>query len=242
MWINDSARRLLPLAAAGLASCGGKQTQIEIKPPPPKMTTGTLAGPLCGDGKCACRDGAVDAGLPEDGRKRFEIRLMSAYDLWVKTPDAVLYKSPETSEACFYVDLTPGKHPLEIRASNPDGVSLAVAVHELGTRTKSWYDTFTFRCGHPGVCSFSELDGKQAEYGTVKRGLHDPCGSTKIRNVAWDHGKSPDQLHPSELVVQFALDIYKFAPWKPHGDTSCGEGGGPPPDEPTPDAPATPEP
>ena len=209
-------------------ACSGSSHQIAIKSPPAKMTIGTLAGSLCKDGQCSCRSGAEDggAGIPEDGRKRFEIRLGSAYDLWLTLPDHVLYKSPERAEACFYLDLAPGQHRLELRASNDSGVSVALEVHELGTKTKDWYDTFAFSCGYPGVCSFEELDGKKADYANIKRGLHDACGSTKVKNVGWDHGKSPDQHHPNELAIELTLDIYKFAPWKPHGDPSCGEGGG----------------
>ncbi len=206
----------------GNLACGGDHPQIKIGPTPPKLTTGALAGPLCQEGQCKCRTGADDAGLPEPGRKRFEIRLGSAYDLWVTLPGTVLYKSAERADACFYVDLAPGQHPLVLRASNKNGVSVGLEIHELGTTTKSWYDTFKFACGNPGVCSFAELDTKKAEYAAVQRGLHDKCGSTRIKSVIWDHGKSSDQQFPSELAVQLTLDIYKFAPWKPHGDEGCG--------------------
>jgi hypothetical protein len=226
------------IAPLWLLACGGPQQQIEIGPPPAKMTKGTLAGPLCGAGQCTCRSAEADPGAPDGGRKRYEIRLGSAYDLWVTMKDTVLYKSPERAETCFYIDLAPGEHALELRASNPSGVSFDLQIHEYGTKTKSWYDTFVFRCGHPGVCSFDELDGKQADFAKVKRNLHDACGSTKVKGVVWDHGKSPDQSHPSELAVRLTLDIYKFEPWKAKGDTSCGIGGGKPPK----DAPATEEP
>jgi hypothetical protein len=216
------------IAFAAIACSGGGKTQIKITPAPMKLTKGVLTGATCDNNACKCREGGEDGGvgLPTDGRKRFEIRLESAYDLWVTLPDTVLYKSPETAVACFYVDLAPGKHPLGLRASNPAGVSFALEVHELGTNTKSWYDTFEFKCGHPGVCSFAELDDKKAQYASIKRGLHDACGSTKIKAVGWDHGKSPDMQVPSELAMELDLDIYKFAPWKPRGDSTCGEGGG----------------
>ncbi len=203
-----------------VGSCGGGRQQIAIGPPPAPETVGTLAGPLCQGNQCKCREGAEDggAGLPDAGHKRFEVKLgPSPHDLWLSFPGTVLYKSKERPEACFYIDLAPGDHTAELRASQPEGVSVALAVRELGAATKSWYDTFQFMCGSPGVCSFDELDANKAAHANVKRGLHDPCGSVKVKNVLWDHGKAPDQMHPSELVVRFTLDIYKFAPSQPHG-------------------------
>ena len=154
--------RLLGLALFGIAACGGGKTQIKIGPPPIKLTKGVLTGATCENNACKCREGGEDGGvgLPTDGRKRFEVRLESAYDLWVTLPDTTLYKSPEIAVACFYVDLSPGKQPFALRASNLAGVSFALEIHELGTDTKSWYDTFEFKCGHPGVCTFAELDEK----------------------------------------------------------------------------------
>ncbi len=218
----------LAVIALAISACSGGTQQVKIGPTPQKLTKGVLTGATCEDNACKCRGDVDDGGvgLPTDGRKRFEIKMDSAYDLWVTLPGMVLYKSPETAGACFYVDLAAGVHPLTVRASNPRGVSFAVEVHELGTKTKSWYDTFSFACGHPGVCSFAELDQKKSQYAGIKRGLHDTCGSTKIKAVAWDHGKSPDQQFPNELQIDLSLDIYKFAPEKAHGDSTCGEGGG----------------
>ncbi|MDQ3365477.1 MAG: hypothetical protein M3680_08620 [Myxococcota bacterium] len=215
--------------AAGLglwAACSGSRSQIKIGPTPEKVTRGPLAGPLCTTDRCTCRQGAEDVGVPDGGRKRFELRLASAQPLWVTLPGHQLYKSPETAEACFYVDLAPGQHPLELRASNPEGVSVSLAVQELGVPAKTWYSTFAFTCGHPGVCSFSDLDAAKASYRDVDRNLHDACGSTKIKGLTWDHGKAPDGAHPSELLVRLALDVYKFTPDKPSGDPSCGAGEG----------------
>lgn len=211
-----------------LVSCSGGGRQVEIGPPPTARTTGTLAGPLCQYDRCSCRDGAADVGEPDGARKRFEIRLLSSQPLWVTLPgDTVLYKDAEKVEACFYVDLAPGAHPLTLRASNKDGVSAELIVRELGTKTKSWYDTFRFECGQPGACSFDELAALKGEYAQFKRGLHDPCGSVKIKGLTWDHGKAPDGTHPSELAVSATLDVYKFAPWKEHGDPTCGQGKAP---------------
>ena len=239
-WVGPARGGWVVAAFAAAACSGPGRTQIAIGPPPAKDTHAVLAGGLCQDNHCSCRGDRADGGVgvPETkDRKRFEIRMTSAYDLWTTIDGAtVLYKSPERAEVCFYVDLPAGLHQVELRASNPDGVSAGLQIHELGTRTKSWYDTFAFACGVPGVCSFEDLDSQKAQYAATRRGLYDRCGTTRIKGLTWDHGKSPDQLHPSELLVRLTLDIYRFAAWKQHGDDTCGERGGRrgAPDEPTP--------
>jgi hypothetical protein len=201
-----------------LIGCGGDEHQIAIGAPPAKSTEAVLAGPLCEGGHCKCRSGADDAGAPPEGQKRFEIRLKSAQQLWLTLHGMRLYKSAEAPEACFYVDLPSGDTPVEMRASDPNGVSAEWTISEYGTKTKSWYDTFRFECGNPGVCSFDEIASKKAEYGNMPRGLHDPCGSTRLKGISWDTGKAPDNEHPSELLVRLTLDVYKFLPEKAHGD------------------------
>ena len=240
------ARSHGPLAACAVvaAACGGGgagRTQVTIGPPPPRETHAVLAGALCQDNHCSCRrdePGDAGVGVPDTkDRKRYELRLTSAYDLWLTINGRdVLYKSPERAADCFYVDLPTGTQQIELRASNPAGISAALQIHELGTKTRSWYDTFAFACGVPGVCSFEDLDAQKAQYRAGHRNLFDRCGTTKVKGVTWDHGKSPDQLHPSELVVRLTLEIYRFPAWKAHGDDTCGEGGGRrgPADEPTP--------
>jgi hypothetical protein len=214
-----------------VAACGGTAHQLTIGPPPPRDTHAVLAGGLCADNQCACRSGNGDGGVgvPDTAsKKRFELRLgPSPYELWVSiNKSTVLYKSPERPEACFYVDLPTGAQHVELRASNPEGVSAVLEIRELGTQTRSWYDTFRFSCGAPGPCSFEELEENKAAYAQAKRSLFDPCGTTKVKGITWDHGKAPDQQHPSELVVRLTLDIYKFAAWKASGDPTCGQGGG----------------
>ena len=232
-WDKGGMATRQPLILAGflvaILACGQDRKMIAIGPTPAKATTGALAGPLCTAESCKCAASPADAGVPEaPGAKRFEIRLgPTPHELWATLPGRVLYKSPERAEMCFYVDLAPGSHTVELRASQESGVAAAIAISELGAATQSAYATFRFSCGSPGgVCSFEELDGKKAEYKGVKENVHDPCGSTKVRELVWDTGRSPDQLVPSELAMRLVLQVYKFAPDKPHGDPSCGKGDG----------------
>jgi hypothetical protein len=201
-----------------LIGCGGDRQQIAITAPPAKATEGVLAGPLCSGDRCKCRSGADDAGEPPEGHKRYEVRLKSAQQLWATIGGNRLYKNAEATEACYYVDLPTGDTPVELRASDANGVSAEWSISEYGSKAKTWYDTFRFECGNPGVCSFDEIDSRKAEYSTMKRGLHDPCGSTRLKAVTWDTGKAPDNAHPSELLVRLTLDVYKFTPEKAHGD------------------------
>jgi hypothetical protein len=201
-----------------LIGCGGDRQQIAIGAPPAKATEAVLAGPLCTGDRCKCRSGADDAGEPAPGQKRFEIRLKSAQQLWMTIHGMRLYKSAEAPEACYYVDLPSGDTPVEMRASDANGVSAEWTISEYGSKAKTWYDTFRFECGNPGVCSFDEIASKKAEYGGLPRGLHDACGSTRLKGISWDTGKAPDNEHPSELLVRLTLDVYKFLPEKAHGD------------------------
>ena len=214
------------LALVVLVGCSGTASQVKIGPPPDRVTTGTLAGPLCTGDSCTCGKSFDEVGAAEGDRKRFEVRLASAQELWVTLPGHQLYKNPERAEACFYIDLAPGQHPISLRASNKDGVSASLEISELGAKAKTKYETFKFSCGHPGVCAFDDLDAAKVSYKQFDRGLHDKCGSTKIKSLNWDHGKAPDGQHPSELLVRLTLDVYKFMPEKPSGDASCGAGEG----------------
>src|SRR5262245_41847227 len=157
-----------------LVACSGSARQIEIGPPPAKATQGVFAGPLCSGDTCKCASSPADAGVPEDARKRFEVRLNSPYELWMKVGDNQMYKDAEKVEACWYIDLASGDTPIEMRASHEHGVAATWSIREIGTKTKSFYDSFKFSCGNPGACSFDELDEKKAEYKDPKR---DRCGS-----------------------------------------------------------------
>lgn len=221
-----------------LAACSGSAHQTVIGPPPARQSQGVWSGPLCQPEACKCRDVTAPAdggaGVPDDKKKRFEIRLSSAQELWATVGHDTLYKTPEHAEECWYVDLPNGETEVSLRSSDKNGVSAAMQIHELGTQTKSWYDTFSFNCGAPGVCSYEDLDAFKEASKQHKRGVADLCGSVKIKGLTWDAQHAPDALHPGDLLLHLVLDVYPKEPSHPHGDPQCGHD---PHDRPTYDAP-----
>lgn len=218
--------RFATAMAMAMAACGGSpQRQVQIAPTPPPTTRATLAGALCTNGQaCTCRDENAPAdggvGEPAAGVKRFELRVGPAANaVWVTVDDMVLFKSEQRASECFYIDLAPGDHKVGVRAHNQGGLGAAVTIREYGVTAKTWYDSVHFECGTPGACSNDELDQEKADFASAPHGVHDACGSVKVKGVAWNTGTEPDGAHPEDLQVELTLDIYKFVPEKKHGDT-----------------------
>lgn len=218
------------LALLVLAACGGSKPaldQVDLDPLPEAVTTGVLSGPLCSPAACTCRaEGAAadgGAGAPStEGVKRFELRVGPGENaLWVLVDDMVLYKSDEHAQDCFYLDLAPGPHRVTLRARRPGGLQAKLEISEYAPSTASWYGTFRFECGVMGTCSNDELHDYRDALARYTRNLHDPCGSTKIKQLGWDSGRAPDQAHPEDLQLELTLDVYQFEPKYPHGDAAC---------------------
>lgn len=224
--VRASAGRFAPLALVG-AACGGPAGGVRLAPPPAPETRAVLAGPLCAGPRCQCRDleapGDGGAGVPAEGRKRFEVRLgPSPHPLWATVGDAQLYKSAERPEECFYLDLAPGKVPVSLRAPGGAGVSAAVALRELGAATGSWYESFRLACGAPGACTRDELAAEKARLAAAPHGIHDPCGSAKVTGLRWTSSAAPGgEARLVDLRVDLTLQVYRFAPARPHGDGAC---------------------
>ena len=179
-------------------------------------TQAVLAGPLCGDRLCECRETATHAGQPQEGKKRFEFRLgPAANKLWVSIGDQILYKDEQQASLCFYVDLPSGQHEVLLHARHKQGIAAGLTVSEMHTTNYWWYDTLRFRCGAPGSCDHAALHAYKASVASYPRNLHDPCGSTKIHNLHWS---AKTLQHPSQigrLDLQFQLDVHSFVPEKP---------------------------
>lgn len=204
------------------AACGGSTEKTKgFSKIPDKLTLGTLSGPLCKDNACRCAEPGDDPGLADkEGFKRYEFRIGPAdNELWVTVGDMVLYKGIEQATECFYIDLATGKHPVLLRARKQNGFAARLEVSELGPKGR--YDTFIFACGSPGTCTIDTLREWRASLAKYKRSIHDPCGSTRIRNVQWQSGEAPDRIHPEEIELGLVLDIYDFDPRHESGHPEC---------------------
>jgi len=233
-------------ALAGLlVACAAPQTQSGPGAAPRSTSRErplVVAGPRCSDGACKCRrvddrgetaeerSGPDDPeGTPAAGTKRFELRTGRGLDPVTITVDKVgtLHKQLELPEpSCGYVDLAPGTYHVWLHArptSAAAGMEPALFVAEHGARTGSWYRTLRLHCGGNGPCSESDMERWIAEAGKVARGLHDPCGSTKIEALHWKGRRvdEPGTDRLAELEVDFVLHVYPFEPRFPSGTARC---------------------
>jgi len=229
------------LAGLLLVSCASSPS---VKSPAPATNVAPLAvaGPRCKNGECTCRrvddfqrplEPAADEQPIAPGHKRFELRTGRGQDPITVTIDGVgrFEKSTTTVEpTCKYIDLTPGKHHIHVRATaaDPDGGHVpALFVSEFGAPKQSWYRTFQFRCGGNEACSIGHMQEWTDEVQKVARGLHDACGSTRVEGVRWDALRSVGPKL-AELDLDLTLVVYKFEPRFAHGTLECkGPSGAP---------------
>jgi hypothetical protein len=221
--------RHIPAALAlVLLSCGSTVQHRNFGPPPEALTVATLSGPLCEGASCRCSQVPGDAGLPDTTRlKRFELRIETPGELWVTIGSGAgamrLYKSSQRVTECFYVDLTAGDHPVSLRGHAIGGFAAGLHISELAKigDAPSAYATFDFTCGGPDPCTLDRLAEFKKSLARFPRSIHDPCGSVKIRQIAWETGKAPDQMTPEDLELSMVLDVYNFPPKSAHGDPAC---------------------
>ncbi len=189
----------------------------------PPETRATLVGSLCGDGICRCRISDSQAGQPTAAdHKRFEFKLgPAANELWVTVNGMTLYKDKESNNQCFYLDLAPGRHNVRLRARDRMGVAAGLAISEMHTNNYWWYKTFQFRCGTPGGCEKTQLARYRDSLNNYQRGIHDPCGSTKIHGLNWESGRLSSGRVLRYLDFRFALDIRGFVPKHPSNHPAC---------------------
>jgi hypothetical protein len=204
-------------------SCGGSQTaseRMDFSELPAKITQATLVGPLCEMEHCTCRDDDDGPGEPASAAvKRYELKVGPVdNDLWVTVGGSSFYKSRERATDCFYIDLPADTtHKVTVRGHGENGFAARVSLSERGEL--GWYDSFEFDCG--GLCDLDSIKSWKQSLDKYTRGIHDPCGSTKIQEVWWESGVAPDKIHPQDLHVELTVKVYGFAPEFAPGDPEC---------------------
>lgn len=190
----------------------------------------------CPNGVCVCRpiddygrgDAATDAEdpPPAEGMKRFELRTGRGDDIVKITVEGMgtFTKAAGPEPGCIYVDLPPGAHRVRyhvIARQEGAGIEPRLRVSEYGAAHGRWYRTFAFRCGGgSGPCTKDDARDALAELGKVARGVHDPCGSTKVQGMRF-YSERPADAQVSDFNLQFVLNVYKFAPRFPPDAESC---------------------
>ncbi len=210
-------------------------------PPPPKAgprfppeTTLRASGARCPSGKaCSCRTLAGGEGQAEEGiaagQKRYEFRLpRTPTALWVAVEGkGVFYKPPETlAPTCFYVDLAPGQHKVNLRAEKRDpevGLQAALEIHEYGAKGPYWYKVFDFLCGgNANKCTKGAAQTWVEFQRKLPRGVLDACSSTMIRGVGVDGAREERLLTEFlDLDLALTLKIYGFEPYRSPGSPEC---------------------
>jgi hypothetical protein len=212
---------LFVLALGNHPGCSGSQTPA-MPATPEAETRATLAGPLCDSQECQCTDDPSKIGVAEAGLKRFRVELGPTESLlWASIDNNVFYKGVERAEACFYVDLPEGEHPISLRAKGEAGFGARMRISEVGGEGPWLYGSFDFNCGAPGLCDMASLrDWKESIKG-VDAGKYAPCGSVRILGIDWITGRMPDNLHPADFRLDGTMKIYKFLPHSPPGSEDC---------------------
>ncbi|HJZ86201.1 MAG TPA: hypothetical protein VKN99_13570 [Polyangia bacterium] len=196
-------------------------------------TLEVAASHRCQGARCTCRDPSAaddqsEKNPPPNGRKRYEFRIGPSIDFtWLEVEGhGVLFKETETGgAACVYVDLPAGQKAhvvFHVEAQQAvHGTALDLQVSEYGPQ--GWYDTARIDCGGGGsACERTAMADWLARIHALKRGEHDPCGSTKIERPNWT-APPTDLPYPPVITVELWLDVYKFVPRLPHGSPQCGQ-------------------
>jgi hypothetical protein len=174
-------------------------------------------------------EGQAEEGIAP-GHKRFEFRLpRTPSPIWVAVEGkGVFYKPPESlAPSCFYLDLTPGEHRVNLRGEKRDpevGLQAGLEIYEHGPKSGPyWYRVFDFVCGgNANRCTKGAAQSWVEFQRKLPRGVLDPCSSTMIRGVGVD-GVREERLLTDflDLDLAFTLKIYGFEPYRSPGSPEC---------------------
>jgi hypothetical protein len=221
--------------ASGPAVAPGAAAVSETAPAAAASEAGSranLGGARCHGAVCACRGGGQDAEdpPPDEGHKRFEIRLGAGGGPATFTSPTLgeLWSGP--GEACFYVDVVPGTtHEVTFLARErrpEEGVSPELQIAEYGPKGPWWYDVLLVKCdaGPGGHCNRDAADAWSAEVKTRKRGRVDPCGSAVVKGLKWDTTGGTGVREAglfADFKVTFTMEVKKFPTRFAPGSTEC---------------------
>lgn len=176
---------------------------------------------------CRALGGAVEKEAVPAGMKRFELRLARGVDAVTITIDGrrALARGAveQPAEACAYVDLPPGKHALAWReeAKTPEvGIQPVLSIAEYGPAANAWYRTLEIACTTSEGCLKDDMHAAFEKLRAVPRGLHDPCGSTRIEGARWQAEHSPS-VKLEDATVELTLHVYQFATSHAPGAPEC---------------------
>jgi hypothetical protein len=221
--------------AGGCASSSGS-TGGATTPAGPTSRAGAvsanLAGSRCHGATCACRDPrgpAVENPPPDEGHKRFEVRLAALEGSASLSSPTLGDLSSSGDEVCYYIDVVPGTtHDVTFvaREGRPEGgVGPTLAIAEYGPKGPWWYDVINVHCAGPeGKCNRDAADEWGADIKKRKRGRIDPCGSSVVTHLTWDTsggGGARELGLFRDLTVKFTMEVKKFATQFAPGSTEC---------------------
>jgi hypothetical protein len=193
---------------------------------------GCATGPAAKSGgewpqiRAGCRADGEKEQVPA-GLKRFELRIARGVDATTITIDGrralVRGTVEQPAETCAYVDLAPGEHALSWReeAKTPEvGIQPMLAIAEYGPAVNAWYHTLEVACTTAEGCLKDDMHAAIEKLGAVPRGLHDPCGSTRVKGLRWAAEHSPS-VKLEDATVELTLHVYGFATKHPPGSAEC---------------------
>jgi hypothetical protein len=215
---------------------GETSAAIAAAPPAPVGPAGAsganLAGSRCHGNTCTCRNRhapAAETPPPDEGHKRFEIRLAAQEGTAVFDSPTLGQLTSTGDEVCYYVDVAPGTtHDVTFiarEAKGEGGVGPVLGITEYGPKGPWWYDILEVHCAGPGgKCNRDAADEWGADIKHRKRGRIDPCGSTVITHLNWDTsgGTGSRELGLfKDFLVKFTMEIKKFPTQFKPGSTEC---------------------
>jgi hypothetical protein len=244
--VDGQTRFLAAALLAALAGCAGQSQFTPVSggdaatarvpsAEKPGARDANLAGARCRRGAgepCSCRDKRGDAAEnppPDEGHKRFEIRMSSeGGGAMLDSPTLGHFAARET-EACFYIDVVPGITSdvtfVTKEASPGKGIGPTLEINEYGAKGPWWYRILEVHCSGPGGrCNRDSADAWGEDIKTRKRGRIDPCGSTVITRLNWNTtgGVGDPELGLfRDFLVTFTMEVKRFATQFRPGATEC---------------------